>query len=248
MAPGLSPSPWPLAPVGIVVLVSSVVQAATGFGFSIVAIPFLTALLGVRDGVVVNLVLSMIANIAVTARVRDHCSIPIVWPMAVGSLFGLVPGMLLLYNADVRLLKVGIAVLVTLVAVVLLTGMRFRFRQRRASSVATGVASGFLAGSVGLGGPPLTVYLAGLDLTKQRYRATMSVYFTILNIVLVPTQVVVSRSFSVVVWSLLLLPVVAVGGWLGHRVFFRIGESWFIRLVTLFVLAAGLGGLVMTGI
>lgn len=248
MAPGLIPSAWLLAPAGVVVLVSSAVQSATGFGFSIVAIPFLAALLGVRDGVVLSLVLSMIANIAVTARVRDHCSIPIVLPMAVGSVFGLVPGMLLLYNADVRLLKIGIAVLVALVAVVLLTGMRFRFRQRRASSVATGVASGFLAGSVGLGGPPLTVYLAGLDLGKERYRATMSVYFTIFNIVLVPAQVVVSGSFDAVLWSLLLLPAVAVGGWFGHRVFVRVGESWFIRVVTLVVLAAGLGGLVMSGI
>jgi uncharacterized membrane protein YfcA len=245
---GLSPSAWPLAPAAVVVLLSSAVQSATGFGFSIVAVPFLAALLGVRDGVVVNLVLSMIANIAVTARVRNHCSIPIALPMAAGSVFGLVPGILILHNADVRLLKIGIALLVTLVAVVLLTGMKFRFRQRRTSSVATGVASGFLAGSVGLGGPPLTVYLAGLDLSKERYRATMSVYFTILNIILVPAQVVASRSFDAVLWSLLLLPAVAAGGWFGQRVFVRIGESRFIRVVTLVVLAAGLGGLVMSGI
>jgi uncharacterized membrane protein YfcA len=114
--------------------------------------------------------------------------------------------------------------------------------------VATGLASGFLAGSVGLGGPPLTVYLAGLDLSKERYRATMSVYFTILNIVVVPAQVVVSGLFDAVLWSLLLLPAVAVGGWFGHRVFSCIGESWFIRVVTLVVLAAGLGGLVLSGI
>lgn len=236
-----------LLPVAAVVLVSSAVQSATGFGFSIVAVPFLVVLLGVRDGVVVNLVLSMVANAAVTARVRRHSSIPLVRQMAFGSVFGIVPGMVLLHHADVRLLKAGIAVIVTLVAVVLLTGARFRFRPRRAGGITTGVASGFLAGSVGLGGPPLTVYLAGLDLGKERYRATMSVYFTVLNVVLVPAQVVVSGSFAVVAWALFALPAVAAGGWLGERVFRRLGESWFIRVVTLVVLSAGLGGLAFNG-
>jgi len=236
-----------LIPVAAVVVVSSAVQSATGFGFSIVAVPFLAVLIGVREGVVVNLVLSMIANAAVTARVRKHCSLPLVRTMAFGSIFGLVPGMLVLHNADVRILKTAISVLITFVAVILLTGARLRLRQRRATSVATGVASGFLAGSVGLGGPPLTVYLAGLDLSKVRYRATMSTYFTVLNVVLVPAQVVVSGSFHLVLWSLLLLPAVAVGGWLGERIFDRLGESVFLRAVTLVVLAAGLGGLLGTG-
>lgn len=237
-----------LIPVAAVVVVSSAVQSATGFGFSIVAVPFLAILLGVRDGVVVNLVLSMTANAAVTARVWENCSFPLVRTMAFGSIFGLVPGMLVLHNTDVRILKIAIAALITFVAVILLTGARFRLRQRRATSVATGVASGFLAGSVGLGGPPLTVYLAGLDLGKVRYRATMSTYFTVLNVVLVPAQVVVSGSFHIVLWSLWLLPAVVVGAWLGERLFVRLGESVFIRVVTLIVLAAGLGGLLTTGI
>lgn len=244
----LTPDASILIPVAAVVLVSAAVQSATGFGFSIVAVPFLAVLLGVRDGVIVNLVLSMIANLAVTARVREHCSVPLVRMMALGSIFGLVPGMLVLYNTDVRILKIAIAVLVTLVAVILLTGARFRLRQRRATSVVTGLASGFLAGSVGLGGPPLTVYLVGLDLGKVRYRATMATYFTVLNVVLVPAQIVVSGSFDVVLWSLLLLPAVAVGGWLGERMFVRLGESVFIRAVTVIVLVAGLGGLLATGI
>jgi uncharacterized membrane protein YfcA len=232
--------------VVVVVVVSSAVQSATGFGFSIVAIPFLVALLGVRDGVVVNLVLSMIANFAVTVRVRKHCEVPIASPMVAGSLFGLVPGILLLHHADVRFLKFSIAAVVTSVAIVLLTGVRFSFRPRRSSSVATGVASGFLAGSVGLAGPPLTVYLAGLDLSKVRYRATMAGYFAMLNVVLVPAQVVVSNSYGVVWWSLLLLPAVALGSWCGERIFRRLGEGPFIRAVTLMILVAGLGGLALS--
>ncbi len=246
MAPGLSP--WLLVAAAVVVLVSSAVQSATGFGFSIVAIPFLVMLLGVRDGVVVNLVLSMIANLAVTVRVREHCAVPIAAPMVAGSLFGLVPGILLLHHADVRFLKFSIAAVVTFVAIVLLSGVRFRFREQRSSSVATGVASGFLAGSVGLAGPPLTVYLAGLDLSKARYRATMAGYFAMLNVVLVPAQVVVANAYGVVWWSLLLLPAVALGSWCGERIFRRLGEGPFIRAVTLMILVAGLGGLALSAV
>ncbi len=229
-----------------VVLVSSAVQSATGFGFSIVAVPFLVIILGVRDGVVVNLVLSMLANAAVTARVRRECATKIAGPMVAGALIGCVPGMLLLHFADVRLLKVFIAAIVTLVAVVLLAGVPVRFRQRRSSSVATGVTSGFLGGSTGLAGPPLTVYLGGLGLGKARYRATMAGYFTMLNVVLVPAQVIASGSYGLVLWSLLFLPAVAVGAWCGEHVFNRLGEGPFIRAVTIVVLAAGLGGLALS--
>jgi uncharacterized membrane protein YfcA len=101
---------------------------------------------------------------------------------------------------------------------------------------------------MGLAGPPLTVYLAGLGLDKAQYRATMAGYFAMLNVVLVPAQVVVSNSYGTVLWSMLLLPAVALGAWCGERIFRRLGEGPFIRAVTLVILAAGLGGLAVSGL
>ncbi|MGH9281688.1 MAG: TSUP family transporter, partial [Acidimicrobiales bacterium] len=50
------------------VLLGSVAQATTGFGFSLIAAPFLVAAYEVPDGVQLNLLLSMAVNLAVLAR------------------------------------------------------------------------------------------------------------------------------------------------------------------------------------
>jgi uncharacterized membrane protein YfcA len=227
-----------------VVLFSAAVQSATGFGFSVVAVPFMVALLGVRDGVVVNLVLSMAANLAVTVRVRRDAERSIVRPMVVGGLLGLAPGLLLFHWLDLHLLRAGIAAVVTLVALLLLFRVRLPVTERRSLSVATGIGSGLLGGVAGLAGPPLTVYFSGLELGKVSQRATMSVYFTALNLVMVPAHLVTSGSSHVLVWSLLLLPALPFGARMGHWAFARVDELAFQRLVALVVLLAGVAGLV----
>jgi uncharacterized membrane protein YfcA len=231
-------------PALLVVLCSSAVQSATGFGFSVVALPFLVVLLGVRDGVVVNLVLSMVANAAVTLHVHQDAVGSIVRPMLVGGVVGLVPGIVLFYSLDLHVLQAGIAVIVTLVALMLLFRVHWRTKERRSLSAVTGVFSGLLGGVAGLAGPPLTVYFASLDLGKVRHRATMSVYFTLLNFVLVPAHVLTARSGRAVIWSLVLLPAVPLGGWAGRWAFGRVDEVAFQRIVALVVLAAGLSGVV----
>jgi uncharacterized membrane protein YfcA len=231
-------------PALAVVLCSTAVQSATGFGFSVVALPFLVVLLGVRDGVVVNLVLSMVANAVVTVHVRRDAVGSIVRPMLIGGVLGLVPGIVLFHALDLDLLRAGIAVIVTLVALLLLFRVHWRAQERRSLSAITGVFSGLLGGVAGLSGPPLTVYFASLDLGKVRHRATMSVYFTLLNFVLVPAHVFTAGSGRAVLWSLVLLPAVPLGGWAGRWAFGRVNEIAFQRIVAVVVLAAGLSGVV----
>jgi uncharacterized protein len=228
----------------VVVAFSTAVQSATGFGFSVVAVPLLAAIIGVRDGVVVNLVLSMVANIAVTARVRHDARGSITRPMFAGGVLGLVPGLILFHRLDVQSLRLGIAVIVTLVALLLLLRLRLPLSESRGLSVATGVGSGLLGGVAGMSGPPLTIYLTGLGLGKVPQRATMAVYFALLNLVMVPAHVLASGSVRVLVWAVVLLPALPLGSRIGHWVFGRVDEAAFQRLVALLVLTAGISGLV----
>jgi len=228
---------------GLIVVLAAAVQSTTGFGFSIVAVPPLTIVFGVREGIVLNLTLSLLTSLSVSTRVRRSADRAVVRPVVVGGMVGLVPGLLLFHAADVSALKVAIAAVVVFAALAMLLGLTLRFQPRPRNGAISGFASGFLSGSVGLGGPPVTLYLAGLAFDKEAYRASMSRYFSALYLVLVPTQIVLSRSLDTMLWAVLLLPCLGAGGWLGHRVFTRIKQQWFDRLVVIVVLAAGLAAL-----
>lgn len=233
-----------MAVASLIVLLASAVQATTGFGFSIVAVPPLTFVLGVREGIVVSLTLSLLTSLALSWRTMQLAERDIGRPIIASGVAGLVPGLAVFRFVDVRLLKVTIAVVVISAALVLAFGLTPRLRACRRNGLISGLASGFLSGSVGLGGPPVTLYLAGLSLDKEVYRATASRYFAALYLVLVPAQLILSPSLDALLRALLLLPAVAVGGWLGHRVFPRLSPLWFNRVVVLVVLAAGLTSLV----
>ncbi|MDQ1374120.1 MAG: uncharacterized protein QOJ09_1458, partial [Actinomycetota bacterium] len=57
---------------GLAVAAGAVAQAVTGLGFSLVSAPLLIALAGPRDGVRLNLVLSVLVNVVLLVPQRTH--------------------------------------------------------------------------------------------------------------------------------------------------------------------------------
>lgn len=230
-------------PVAVIV-VASAVQSVTGFGFSIAALPVLTLLFGVRNGIAINLVLSMITNAGVAWQHRHEAIREIKRPLLVGGVVGLVPGLLLFHLTAARTLRIVIAAVLALAAVLYLVGARWRLRESRAGSVAAGALSGCLQGSISLGGPPVSLYLSSIGLDKRAYRSTVASFFVIPNAINVPLHFVMSPPShpgrDLMLASGLLVAVPA-GNWMGRAAFHHLGQFWFEKIVlTLVLLAASI--------
>jgi uncharacterized protein len=208
------------------VTAGAALQAATGFGFSLIAAPLVFAAVGPPDAVGLLIVLGMEVNLLtlLTERRRPR---PLVRESAVllaWSVPGALAGVAVLRALDPVALQVAVSagVVATLAARRLATGRR----TPRWAAPAAGFAAGGLTTSTTTAGPPLLVYLLGRGVEPARVRDTLTVCFAALCVVgalalwVTGTDAVPDAALVVA-----LVPLVAAGHLLGRPVFARLAHG-----------------------
>jgi len=159
----------------VLALVASTLQAGTGFGFSIMATPFLLLLFEPHDAIQLNIILSLLISVIMTYKIRSEVNKESLIRLIKGSLIGIFPGMLLFIFLDVRPLKILVSILI-LASTALLVA-KINVKQTNTKELITGVLSGLLTTSLGMPGPPLLIYFAGAKVDKSILRSTTLAYF-----------------------------------------------------------------------
>ena len=152
-------------------------------------------------------------------------------------------GNLLLFALEPNLIRRIIGWLVVGAAILILSGWRYRGPQGAGAGAATGVISGLINGFVGLGGPPLVIYMLALKQSAAVQRANTLVFMAITSVlVLGSTFVGGGATTEASILGALTAPFQWVGGWLGARLFLKLPAELFNKfsLVALIVL----GGIV----
>jgi uncharacterized protein len=162
-----------LAAACVGVVAGAMLQAATGFGFSLVAAPLLFAAIGPEPAVVLLMVLGLEVNVLTLATERRRPS-PL-WGDATSMLVWAAPGAL-----------VGVWVLRSLPAVALQVAVTFgvlgtlwarRVRTANVPAWLAGLAAGALGTSTSTNGPPMLLHLLGRGATPGQVRDTLTVCF-----------------------------------------------------------------------
>lgn len=165
------------------VLLGALAQSVSGLGFSLVCGPFLVAALGPADGVRLGVALSLALNLVLLVRHRRDVD-------ARSAVLLLVPAVLatpllarLLREAPVRLAEALAGATALLGALALAAGLRLRVARGRAGAVAAGVVSAGTNVVAAIGGPPVALYAANAGWDAGTTRATLQLYFLVLNVV-----------------------------------------------------------------
>jgi uncharacterized protein len=163
-------------------------------------------------------------------------------PFAAGALLGVPAGTVLLTHSDPDHLKLGVGVLV--IAYCLWGFARPAVRIRRGGTpadVAVGAANGVLAGLVGLVGIVITIWcqLRGWPKDVQR-----TVFQPVMLLVSVMTTIALGAAGAATPETgrlfLLGAPFIFAGTWLGLRLYGRVGEQGFRRVVLTLLMVSGL--------
>ncbi len=214
----------------LIVLFASALHAATGFGFSILAMPLLLLIHEPLVAVQVNLILSIALSLLLVPKVRHDIDKTLLWRLVVSSALGIPFGVLMLLRLDTSPFKILIAVL-TLVFTSLLL-LQLRFERRRARDWFSGVLAGVFTSAVGMGGIPLLLYFAGTDMPKAVVRGTVLAFFLFIYTLVLGVQIAVTSSRSDIWWlSALLVPIALMGVWVGDWMFPRISQRAFRGLI-----------------
>ncbi|NGM84275.1 sulfite exporter TauE/SafE family protein [Paenibacillus sp. 7124] len=201
------------------------IQGLTSFGFALVSMPLLTLWLPLQETVPLVVMLSVITNIAILAGAYKDAAVRKIWVLVLSSIAAAPLGAWLLLVVDASVLKVATGLLVLAYSALLLTGKSFPVRNERFAFVPVGIASGLLNGSISMSGPPVALFLSGQGTGKAAFRANLTAYAAILNIITIVSfsqgGLLNGNVMSVFGWT---VPVLLAGVWLGIKAVRRLNR------------------------
>ncbi|MHB1296599.1 MAG: sulfite exporter TauE/SafE family protein [Anaerolineae bacterium] len=224
--------------IGIVAL-AGLVSGIAGFGFGLVAMGVLIALLPVVEATVLVAVIGLFCAMLNLWTVRDRLVWRETWPPLVTTLPVQILGVYLLSVLDGTVLKAGVAVMVLFGCLVMLWQPKgLHLEAGGPWPYLVGVLGGVFGGALGMGGPPIVFYalLRGWD--NATCKAVMSAYFSVTSLWRVGLLVVAGLATGPLLLKGLALLVPALAGlYLGTYIFRRLSVRLF-RYAAVVVLAA----------
>ena len=223
----------------VIILVASILQTSTGFGFSILATPFLLLIFEPIEAIQINLILSLVISSALIMKIRKDIDFGILRRFGVGSVIGLPAGIMIFLLVDINRLKLGVSMIILVLTIMLI--FKFRINQNKKRDLLVGGLSGSFTTSIGMPGPPLLLYFSGTDTQKETLRGTTLAFYLYIYFVSLIIQVIFAGTNRTVwVSSLWAIPLVFVGLYLGQQLFKRINQNAFRIFTYLILLFTGI--------
>ena len=134
--------PTTLILIGSIIFVASMVNGLCGFGFALVAVPFMMIFLSPKT--VIPLITSLTLDAMILFEARRHVKWKKVTSLMVQGIARMLVGVWLLTYLGIGSLKLCIGVIITLFALASLLGLRRDFENERAATVFAGFLAGLL--------------------------------------------------------------------------------------------------------
>jgi uncharacterized membrane protein YfcA len=222
-----------------IAFLAALLQTATGFGFSLIATPLLLLVYPAQTAIQLNIILGLAVSVVMLPRAAREAAPDLLRRMALGTLAGAPLGLAIFVHGDVALLKGIVAVLALALAALLTLNLRFSSSPGRDYGI--GAASGLLTTSIGVPGPPLMLYFAGGQFTKQVARGTTLAFFVFAYGGSLGFQLASSGlAAGVGPAALVCLPLTLIGVAAGQLIFRFINQQIFVRLIWALLVATGL--------
>jgi uncharacterized membrane protein YfcA len=226
--------------VALVVLFSGFINALTGFGFIIVAAPFLVLLLPPKQVAATALVLGLILSLMIAYRERETINIGVVISMASTAVFGIPIGAAVLARVTPSTLKIMIGAIVIAVTLPITRGFRLPARSQLPLSLFAGFLSGVLSGISGMSGAIAALFFTGYSWEPGQIRPTIAAFNATATTVTLAWLLLSGTIGRRECWSALLsLPLVLLGLLLSNLLRLRVDHRHFRFLTFLLILIAG---------
>lgn len=234
--------------VGLVVLATHALEAVTGFGCTVLALPLVTALLGLREGVMVLTILAWVLALYIVVSKRRNLDLRRFAVIVAFVLAGLPVGMYLFRTADAQPLKRVLAVFIVLAAAAqllfLLKGKPWK--PPRVIGYLILVAGGVVHGLFSSGGPLVVLYASAALPEKGAFRATLCLLWLTLNSIIIGSYLAAgSLTPKISLETAALLPFLVLGIFIGERLHERVQPRAFSAVVFSTLLATGVVMLLM---
>jgi len=224
---------------GLVVFITHTLEAVTGFGCAVLAMPFVTALLGIQMGVMIITFLAWILALyfaVVKYRDIDWKQYGIITGF---MLLGLPIGMYLFRRVDSSNLKTLLAIFILVVSTYQLYHLARKMETKAPLKAKASlpyylllIGGGIIHGIFSSGGPLVVLYASRQLQDKAKFRATLCLLWVTLNTIIIATYLI-EGSFTAPIakTATLLVPFVLVGIIAGELIHDKVNERTFSLMV-----------------
>jgi len=223
----------------IVIVLSALIQGATSFGFSLIAVPLLALILPLSDITPMLVLFSLLLNIILFSKIKGDVNKKQITILIIFGLIAVPLGIHGLKSLDESYIKIAVGIIVIISAISLNFGFKVHFKNQTLAYGLTGFFSGILNGASSLSGPPVILMLSNEGVNKDNFRKTLSTYFMILNLFSLPIFFKSGMlTKDVLINTGKLLPAMLLGTLIGIGLGNRLPEKQFkkITLVLIFVM------------
>ncbi|MGF2713543.1 membrane protein [Bacillus mycoides] len=209
-----------------IILVASVLQTSTGFGFSIMATPFLLMLFLPQEAIQINIILSLIISISLIWKIRMDIDFILLKRLTFGSIVGVPFGILIFISININVFKLAVSILLLILTLMLICNFKIKSTQSR--DFVVGGLSGLLTTSIGMPGPPLLLYFTRTDTEKGKLRATTLAFYLFIYFISLITQILFTGT-NRTIWesSFYAIPIIFLGLFIGQIIFKWLNQQIF---------------------
>lgn len=230
----------------VTALLAGLVRGFSGFGTAMVYLPVAGQVLSPFEALTTLMVMDLIGPIPNLPRAFRISDRPDILRLSLGALVAVPVGVFVLGLIEPAMFRYGVSLIAIALLILLISGFRYQGKLHPRMIYGTGAIGGFLAGSVGLPGPPVIMLYMASPHPVAVIRANIMVYLLLCDLMMI--AVLQINGFlvlsAVALGALLALPYLVgnvLGGWL-----FRPRFERAYRAVAYFIIAASaLNGLPM---
>ncbi|MDE5422020.1 sulfite exporter TauE/SafE family protein [Ancylomarina sp. DW003] len=220
----------------LIVSVASLVKGITGFGFALIALPPLLIWYSPQEMIPVLILCNLFASLVIVLQKKDRKLVNKQFQSLItyGALFTLLGVFTLKYLSEDILITI-MSMFFIVLSICSLLGIRYSIKLSDWSYRLAGMFLGFLTGSISISGPPLALFLHSAKVDNQEFREIFS-WFSIVTafIALVGYSILGLLTVATFKMTLLFLPILYLGSFIGKRLNHRISPSLF-KHVSVFI-------------
>lgn len=229
--------------IAAIVFVAAFTQGAVGFGFGLVSMGLLPLAVSELVAIPFVAVYSLLVSLIIVWELRLYLSWRRIRPLLIGVVLGVPLGLLFLGEADPRYIRFALGAFLVVYSLWSLF-VAMRIGQRVISDAwgyVAGLVSGVLGAAFNTGGPPLVVYATLKGWDKHAAKSTLQVLFILTSVLALGGHVAAGRMTERVLTLIaFMIPALALGVWVGGRVYDRINQETFRKAMLVLLLIVGL--------
>ena len=228
--------------MAVAVLIAAFVRGYSGFGFSALVIAASALVTNPLNFTAVVIICEGVMTVQAWRGLSKDVDWRRVLLLMAGAAVGMPLGLWALTSISEEAARGVISAYILVMCLVMLAGWKLRSEAGTGANLAAGLMSG-LANAPGMGGLPVAAFFAAQPMAANVFRATLVAYFPILDIYSAPLYWYGGMISWDTLWaSLMTLPMVFLGNWLGGRHFFNTDPQDFRKFaIGLLALLAVMG-------